>query len=98
MKASCNRKGGPHLWRGIRHKVWLVIKGAELVTQAHRCSGLQTVSDGLANNGAFEPTTAANMRDRESTLTANELRFRLLGTFDTAGEEPNGHHSSSTGA
>jgi hypothetical protein len=56
MKASCNRKDGPHLWRGIRDAAWLIIKGAEFVTQAHRCSGLQTVSDGFANNGACEPT------------------------------------------
>jgi hypothetical protein len=39
------------------------------------CSGLQTVSDGLANNVAFEPTHAANMRGLEPTLTENELRF-----------------------
>jgi hypothetical protein len=39
------------------------------------CSGLQTVSGGLANNADFEPTISANRRGREPTFTANELRF-----------------------
>jgi hypothetical protein len=32
------------------------------------CSGLQTASDSLANNVAFEPTISANMKDLEPTL------------------------------
>jgi hypothetical protein len=38
-----------------------------------RRNGPQTRSLGLANNGGFEPTLAANMRDREPTFPANEL-------------------------
>src|SRR5262245_1300080 len=37
-----------------------------------RTSGLQTVSDGLANNVAFEPTIRANIWGCEPTLAANE--------------------------
>jgi predicted XRE-type DNA-binding protein len=42
------------------------------------CSGLQTETHGLVNNGDFEPTIRANMRGLEPTLAANEPRFRLL--------------------
>jgi hypothetical protein len=40
-----------------------------------RCSGLQTVSDGLANKGEFEPTFCANKLRLAPTITVNEPTF-----------------------
>ena len=40
-----------------------------------KCRGLQTVSDGLANKGDFEPTFGANKQTAGLTITANEPIF-----------------------
>jgi hypothetical protein len=50
-----------------------------------RCSGLQTVARGLANNVACEPTIRANESGLEPTFRANEPTFRLLATFGDLG-------------
>ena len=44
---------------------------------------MQTVSDGLANNGGFEPALAANMRGLKPTLAANKLRC-IANSLQTA--------------
>jgi hypothetical protein len=41
----------------------------------HSCSGLRTVSDGLANNVISEPTIRESMRGLKPTLAENERRF-----------------------
>jgi hypothetical protein len=48
--------------------------GQSHVKMSAKCNGLQTRSLGLANNVDFELILAANMRGREPTLAANELR------------------------
>jgi hypothetical protein len=53
----------------------LVVTPGDRIEMSVRCSGLQTVSDGLVNNIGFEPTLAANMRGFGPTLAENERRF-----------------------
>ena len=47
------------------------------------CSGLQTVSDGLANKGHFRLTFRANRPASELILTANEPTF-IANSLQTA--------------
>jgi hypothetical protein len=59
---------------GVKEDMWPNLAKIS-VTYTANCSGLQTVSGGLANRGSFRLTFGGNKRRLGPTITANEPTF-----------------------